>query len=275
MGPFPFQTDAEIFLAGFLATVLVACAVATWFSGRRWLSYALSGALGVAIAWAAAPSLAQSAGELVERVQKRTEGARPDAQAFFESVKGREGAFREQAQAVVDAGGSAAILKRGFAGLEDTDFRGGGALATIGEEPANPEGVVYVAVSFSMPPGDLRRLARDAQRAGAVVVIRGLVKGSFQQTLVRAKEVFDEESVGGVAIDPNVFRAFNIQTVPTFIAAKSPVQPCGAGIDCVPVAPDHDRVSGNITLGAALQALSDAQGVGAGAASAASQKLGD
>jgi conjugal transfer pilus assembly protein TrbC len=246
MGPFPFQTVADIFLAGFLATVLVGCAVATWFSGRRRMSYALAGALGVAIAWAAAPSLAQSAGELVERVQKRTEGARPDAQAFFESVKGREGAYREQAQAVVDGGGSAAVLNRGFADLEDTDFRGGGALATLGDEPANPQGVVYVAV-----------------------------KGSFQQTLVRAKQVFDEESVGGVAIDPNVFRAFNIQAVPTFIAAKSPVQPCGAGIDCVPAAPDHDRVSGNITLGAALQALRDAQGVGTGAASAASQKLGD
>lgn len=275
MGPFPFQTVADLFLPGLLLALLVGFAVAAWFSGKRWISYAFAGALGIAVAWAAAPSLAQSAGELVERVQKRTEGARPDAQAFFESVKGREGAFREQAQAVVDAGSSPAVLKRGFAELEDTDFRGGGALATIGEEPANPEGVVYVAVSFSMSPGDLRRLAQDAQRAGAVVVIRGLVKGSFQQTLVRAKEVFDEESVGGVAIDPNIFRAFNIQAVPTFIAAKAPVQPCGAGIDCVPAAPEHDRVSGNITLGAALKALSDAQGAGAGAALAASKKLGD
>ncbi len=275
MGPFPFQTVADIVIAGSVASVLLGCAIASWFSGKPWMSYALAGALGVGIIWAAAPSLAQSAGDLVERVQKRTEGARPDAQAFFESVKGREGVFREQAQAVVDAGGNAAVLNRGFADLEDTDFRGGGALATVGDEPANPEGVVYVAVSFSMPPADLRRLARDAHRAGAVVVIRGLVKGSFQQTLIRAKAVFDEESVGGVAIDPNVFRAFNIQAVPTFIAAKAPVQPCGAGIDCVPVAPDHDRVSGNITLGAALEALGEGRGAGAGAVAAASRKLGD
>lgn len=274
MGPL-VQAIGNIVFVGVVAAGLIRFAIFTWFRGARWVSYALAGGLGVGIIWAAAPSLAQSAGELVERVQKRTEGARPDAQALFESVKGREGAFREQAQAVVDAGGAAAVLKRGFAGLEDTDFRGGGALATIGEEPANPQGVVYVAVSFSMPPDDLRRLARDAQRAGAVVVIRGLVKGSFQQTLVRARQVFDEESVGGVAIDPNVFRAFNIQAVPTFIAAKAPVQPCGAGIDCVPVAPDHDRVSGNITLGAALEALREGRGAGAGAAAAASQKLGD
>ena len=114
---------------------------------------------------------------------------------------------------------------------------------------------VYVAVSFAMPPADLRRLAREAQAAGAVLVVRGLVRGSFQETLKAARQVFDEGSLGGVAIDPNVFRAFDIRATPTFIAAAGPVQPCARGLDCIPPAPPHDQLRGNVSLRAALRLL--------------------
>lgn len=245
-----------------------------WHARRRWLSYAIAGVLGLSAVWFGAPSIAQTAGDLVEQVQRRVEATRPDAQALFDRVKGREAAYAEAAKALVERGSSPEVLKRGFGSLEDTDFRGGGALATLGEE-VNPDGVVYVAVSFSMPAGDLRRLAREAHEAGAVVVIQGLVRGSFQETLKAAKQVFDEDSLAGVMIDPNVFRAFAIRAVPTFIAAKTPVQPCGNGLDCVPVAPEHDRVAGNITLGEALRILAGSGDAATSAASAASAKLGD
>jgi conjugal transfer pilus assembly protein TrbC len=105
-------------------------------------------------------------------------------------------------------------------------------------------------------------------------VIRGLVRGSFKETLLAARQVFDEDSLGGVAIDPNVFRAFNIQAVPTFIAASAPVQPCGKGLDCVPVAPPHDALSCNISLGEALRLLEANGAAGAPAAQSASERLG-
>jgi conjugal transfer pilus assembly protein TrbC len=45
--------------------------------------------------------------------------------------------------------------------------------------------------------------------------------------------------------------------VPVFIAAKTPVQPCGAGLDCVSAQPASDQVRGNISLGEALKILSE------------------
>ena len=224
-------------------------------------------------AWAA-PGIAQTAGALVDAVQARVEAERPNAQALFDQVQGRERSHAAAARALVAQAGSPAVLRRGFSHLESTDVRGGDALADLGEGPPQ-QGVVYVAVSFSMPPADLRRLARDAHEAGAVVVIRGLVRGSFQETLRAVRQVFDEASLGGVMIDPNVFRAFDIRAVPTFIAAASPVEPCGPGVDCVPVAPAHDRVSGNISLGEALRRLEGEGQVGVPAAAAASARLED
>jgi conjugal transfer pilus assembly protein TrbC len=205
-------------------------------------------------------------------VQTRTADQTPSAQALFEATQGRDHRFADDARALVAA--SPSQLKRGFASLETSQFAGGEALATLGEAPDH-DGVVYVAVSFSMPPADLRRLARDAQKAGAVLVIRGLVRGSFKETLLAARQVFDEGSLGGVSIDPNVFRAFDVQAVPTVIAAAAPVQPCAKGLECIPLAPAHDRIGGNISLGEALRRLKTDGEAGAEAAAAASARLED
>lgn len=275
MGASSFLTQGVLLGVGMaIALALGLATVWAWCARKRWLAYGFAGMLGLAAVWFAAPSLAQSAGDLVEQVQRRTEAARPEAQALFDSVRGREVRYSEEAKALVEAAGSREILKRGFAHLEDTDFRGGGALANLGEEPETSDGVVYVAVSFSMPPGDLRRLAREAHDAGAVVVIQGLVRGSFQETLKAAKQVFDEDSLAGVLIDPNVFRAFNIKAAPTFVAAERAVQPCGQGLDCVPAAPAHDHIAGNITLAEALRLL-ERSGEQRTAAAAALARLGD
>ena len=236
---------------------------------RRLAAGAALGLAGTALAWAA-PGLAQTAGQLVDAVQARVEDQRSNAQALFDQVQGREQSHQAAARALVEQAGSPEVLRRGFSQLESTDFRGGAALADLGGGPPRA-GVIYVAVSFSMPPADLRRLARDAHDAGAVLVIRGLVRGSFQETLKAARQVFDEASLAGVMIDPNVFRAFDVRAVPTFIAAAAPVEPCGPGVDCVPATPAHDRVSGNISLGEALRRLEGAGEVGAPAAAAAAR----
>jgi conjugal transfer pilus assembly protein TrbC len=203
----------------------------------------------------AQPTFAQTAEELAQGVQARAKAASAQAQELLDGIKGRDEAYREQAQTLVDE--NASRLKQGFSYLDDQQFDGASTMGAkmSGETQDARDGVVYVAVSFSMPPADLRRLGREAHRAGATVVIRGLVHGSFKETLLAAKQVFDEDSVGGVAIDPNVFRAFDIKQVPMFIAAKGPVEPCGKGLDCIPDAPPHDRISGNITLAEALKRL--------------------
>jgi conjugal transfer pilus assembly protein TrbC len=242
-----------------------------WRAGHRRLAVTLGAITGLLFAWAAAPTLAQTAQDVVAQAQRRAAARAGAAQALFDSTKARQDRFIDQAKVLAD--GAPASLKRGFRDLEDTEFAGGGALASLGQ-PEPSDGVIYVAVSFSMPPADLRRLGRDAQKAGAILVVRGLVHGSFKETLQAAKQVFDEDSLGGVSIDPNVFRAFDVRTVPAFIAATRPVRPCAKGLECIPAPPPHDRVGGNIPLAAALQLLKAQGEAGAGTAAAASDRLG-
>jgi conjugal transfer pilus assembly protein TrbC len=104
------------------------------------------------------------------------------------------------------------------------------------------------------------------------VVIRGLVDGSFKATMLRVRQVFDDRSAGGVAIDPQVFKVFNVTAVPTVIAAGSRVEPCGS-LGCTPTTPAFDKISGNISLDAALRALADEGTSGQAAARAARARL--
>jgi conjugal transfer pilus assembly protein TrbC len=189
-----------------------------------------------------------------------------------DSVKGRHEAHLDAAQAIADD--APARTKQGLGLMQGSTFDpGGDALQQMAKGQQPPDGTVYIAVSFSMPPQDLRRLAKDAQKAGATVVIQGLVNGSFKETLLKARAVFDQDSLGGVAIDPNVFRAFKVQTAPTFIAARGPVHPCGHGLDCVPEAPANDQVRGNISLAEALRLLAESGSEAADVAATARDKL--
>ena len=56
-----------------------------------------------------------------------------------------------------------------------------GDAAEIASAQPEEEGALYIAVSLTMPKPALRQLALDANKAGAKVVIRGLVNGSFEQ----------------------------------------------------------------------------------------------
>lgn len=124
----------------------------------------------------------------------------------------------------------------------------------------DPEGKGYrdlpilVLASSSMGETTLRQLITDAQNAGAVVVLRGLIDHSIPKTGAFLSKVVDRDRPGGVIVDPRIFRAFGVERVPTFIAAEGPLKSCGS-IECVPDAPPHDRLSGNITLEAALEIL--------------------
>lgn len=186
--------------------------------------------------------------------EKTTKEKTKAAEDLLAAAVARGGGYTFDAQAI--AQGNAAAIRRGL-GLT---AQGEGAFADgardmlqagEGDEPA-----IYIAVSLTMPPEALRRLVKDADKAGAQVVIRGFVNNSMEQTAAAARRAMDQDLAGGVAIDPQVFRAYGIQRVPAFIVARSPVTPCD-GVDCVSAAAPHDRVSGNISLGAALKVLAD------------------
>ena len=119
------------------------------------------------------------------------------------------------------------------------------------------DGVVYIAVSLSMPKASLRQLARDAEKSQAVLVIRGLLDGSFTKTQAALKGVFVEGEPAGLIIDPRVFQQYHVERVPSFISATDEVQPCDDGLDCNRPDVPFDVVRGNVSLGQALHLLAD------------------
>lgn len=221
--------------------------------GAPVLSLAGCVAAAAALGWAAGPALAaDNAGELVRQAQARGRAAEAALKDWIAEVGRRGDAYQAEARAL--SAGNIERLRQGFSYLESGDLFG----SVVDAAPfaaASDDGVVYVAVSLSMEPAALRSLAEEARRAGAILVVRGFVGGSTTRTLKIARTVFSEDSASGLAIDPQVFRAFKVERVPTFIAAAAPVEPCDGGVDCVSPAPAHDRLSGNLTLAEALRLL--------------------
>jgi conjugal transfer pilus assembly protein TrbC len=235
-----------IFDGGALAWCLVVClwvaAGSVMFAGWSRLDLSVAGAGLFAIAaislWVA-PALAQEDGpdlaSLLAKAQARAEREAADIAAWAQSLGHRADAGTPAAAPIAAA--NPGRIVEGAALMDDPAWR---AIGQPARTPA-PTGGVYVAVSLSMPPEALRALARDAHRAGARVVIRGLIDNSFKATLLRIREVFNDQSLGGVAIDPQIFKAFAVSAVPSVIAADAPVQPCGA-LGCTPAAPAFDKI---------------------------------
>ena len=227
---------------------------------NQWLNFTLAGTVigAAAVFWVSSPSFAQDAAalgaaarELANQAEARGRSAEEAVRGWMAQAQERGDVYREEAEAL--AATNHQNLQRGMSMLQGDPFFGDAA--EIASAPEDEEGALYIAVSLTMPKEALRQLAIDANKAGGKVVIRGLVNGSFEQTMVAAKEIFDENSIGGVAIEPQVFRAYGVDRVPTFIAAKSPVLPCDEGVDCNSAETPHDRLAGNISLAAALRLL--------------------
>jgi conjugal transfer pilus assembly protein TrbC len=119
--------------------------------------------------------------------------------------------------------------------------------ATINEAPA-----LLVFVSFSMPDATLARLVDQAARARATLVLRGLVDGSLQKTVLRAQALIGQRKVG-FQIDPQAFDRFSITATPTFVLLKAGAvaAPCAAGT-CFP-ASSFVAAAGDVSIDYALE----------------------
>lgn len=139
-----------------------------------------------------------------------------------------------------------------------------GTMATseFGEAPR------FIAfASLSMPPAALKQMIRDVNAAGGVVALRGFPQGSAKAfTEALGNLALDQETLGQVGIDPRLFRAFNVATVPTYVVASSDFDLCD-GFDCQTIVPPHDRISGNVKPAFALETIARGQGPAARIAS--------
>jgi len=227
------------------------------------------GVVGLVAAASMTALLAQTVDGIdVQAIKQRSADLRADAQAFVDEVKNRGDAFREEAVTVRDGGMenmqriASSDLPKGPAGAIDFDeiVQGAASNATAGGGEA-PQLIAFASVS--MPPKALRQLIQDTARAGGVVVFRGFPNNSmkeFSQTL--GKIVERQDDFANIGIDPRLFRAFNVQAVPTYVAVSSDFDLC-AGFSCRTTVPPYDRMIGNVTVEYALTSFAEGNGPGA------------
>ena len=212
----------------------------------------------------------------LQSVMGRKAESAEEAAALASEVARRGDALREDALEAARGGAAnlhhvARTLKVGADGQIDFDeilSAAGGSQSETGKAPQ-----LMVFASLSMPPESLKPLIRDTATAGGVVVFNGFPGGSmkaFQQGILSV--VDNQASYDHIGIDPRLFRAFHVSTVPAFVVVTSDFDACD-GFDCVTAVPPHDRMSGNVTLGHALETFAEGNGPGAAIAASSLRRL--
>lgn len=79
---------------------------------------------------------------------------------------------------------------------------------------------LMVFVSLTMPEGSLFRLVHQAERSGAVLVLKGLKNNSLKAT-ADALRKYEQQAKATWRIDPPAFTKFGVKVVPTFVVAKA------------------------------------------------------
>lgn len=145
--------------------------------------------------------------------------------------------------------------------------------------PQKPLPQAFMLVSFSMPQASLERLARDAKDAGVPLVFRGVpeTKPSSDpklpllnpQSLAAFQPLID--SGADVQLNPELFSEFNIRQVPALIIKEESLASSDGCIQSAKAV----IVPGDVTLGYALDRLTDRKDSVGDAARALRAKLGN
>lgn len=132
------------------------------------------------------------------------------------------------------------------------ELQNGAQASAMRSSKAGPK--VLIFVSFAMPEATLQRLVDQAARAGATLVLRGLVNGSIRDTVTRMQALIGSRRVA-VQIDPEAFDRYGITRTPTFVVAVNGATPatCAAGVCSAPH--QYAKVAGDVTLEYAVQHL--------------------
>ena len=139
-------------------------------------------------------------------------------------------------------------------------------------EPRSGTAEILIFTSLSVPAASWRQWAREAARTGAALVLRGVGEGGLPETAKRIGERLGG-AAAGVAIDPRLFRLFDVTSVPAVAVVPGGVPACESRGCADDPAPPHDRIAGNISLAAALEAVAEEGDVGRGVARRHLQRL--
>lgn len=113
---------------------------------------------------------------------------------------------------------------------------------------------VLIFVSFAMPEATLQRLLDQAARAGATLVLRGLVNGSIRDTVTRMQALIGDRRVA-VQMDPEAFDRYAVTRTPTFVLAmdRAATELCPSR-GCSPTL-QFTKIAGDVTLEYAMRYL--------------------
>ncbi|MCE2692576.1 MAG: type-F conjugative transfer system pilin assembly protein TrbC [Rubrivivax sp.] len=125
----------------------------------------------------------------------------------------------------------------------------GGAIGPGALPPQEP--ALRIFVTLDMPQGSLRRLVDQAERAGAVLVLRGLKNQSMRQTVAAVSDLLGERKAGWV-IDPEAFERHGVEAAPTFLLTMGEDAPTCSATTCTVPRP-FVSVSGDVSLDYALE----------------------
>lgn len=204
------------------------------------------------------------------KVRERAKLSSEDAEAFGSVIVTRGEAVMAQAAASAEAAraNAAQHARTAAASARPGDaFDFDAMVAAAGREAASSEDAprLVAFASLSMPAASLRQMIDDVGRAGGVVVFRGFPGNSIKRFTGALAKVVPAGGSNAVGIDPRLFRAFAVTTVPTYVVTSTDFDLCD-GFDCRTQVPPHDRVSGNVSLGHALETFAQGSGPGAGIA---------
>ncbi len=125
---------------------------------------------------------------------------------------------------------------------------------------AAPRFIAFASVS--MPAPALKQMIGDVSQAGGVVVFRGFPQGSAKALAAALLKVSGNNGLPeNVGIDPRLFRAFGVDTVPAYVVTASDFDLCD-GFDCTSNVPPHDRMTGNVSAEYALSTFAAGGGPG-------------
>ncbi|TCP97553.1 conjugal transfer pilus assembly protein TrbC [Sphingomonas sp. PP-F2F-A104-K0414] len=215
----------------------------------------------------------------LEAIRRRAAAMQGDADVFAEHVRNRGDAFREEAVAIQAKSGAnlASLAKADLPVNGDGAFDFDEIIKGASQNVAGTKGDAPQFISFaslSMPPAALRQLIADTAKAGGVVVFRGFPNNSMKAfSAMLGKVVTDKDQLSNVGIDPRLFRAFNVEAVPTYVAVSTDFDLC-SGLNCTTSVPTHDKITGNVSVRYVLDTFVAAHGPGAGVASVALRNLG-
>ena len=112
-----------------------------------------------------------------------------------------------------------------------------------------------IFVTLALPKATLQRLAEQAERTGAVLVLRGLKANSMRQTVAAVQAIVGERRVGWL-IDPEAFTRHGVSHAPTFVLSLSgatDTTPCNSAA-CTSD-PKVLTLAGDVSLDYALEVI--------------------